>query len=325
MPPKGQKALPDTSTWDSIRPPYLEYPYFQDPKLPFDNTTQSFHKGNAWWLIEASTLAYADKTTVDDHLQGAPVTKAKFFSGPSTQCYVANNKDFAWVVFRGTEIRTRNKEKSGLLAKFDIRNIIEDILADMDFLPADSEGQSDEGLLDKLKHWFSDFGGQGMVHRGFKRALEEVWEELFDYLKQQDAAGRTLWFTGHSLGAALATLAAARYGNVQGLYTFGSPMVGDADFCQNFKHSARTYRFVNNRDIITRLPPFPPFQHVGELYFIDSNGLIGGSDIIDVSPNTIWQLLAIMWEITSNIGESFIDHVPTLYATHIWNHCCPAR
>jgi len=38
------------------------------------------------------------------------------------------------------------------------------------------------------------------------------------------------WFHRHSLGAALATLAARRFGHAHGLYTYGSPKVGDAAF-----------------------------------------------------------------------------------------------
>ena len=74
----------------------------------------------------------------------------------------------------------------------------------------------------------TESGQGGKVHRGFKHALAEVWEEkgLFEYIKSRDTSNRTIWFTGHSLGAALATLAANRYGKAQGLYTFGSPAWG---------------------------------------------------------------------------------------------------
>lgn len=60
----------------------------------------------------------------------------------------------------------------------------------------------------------------GNVHEGFKDALNEVWDDkLSAYLQKlhSEKPARTLWFTGHSLGAALATLAADRYGHVQGL------------------------------------------------------------------------------------------------------------
>ncbi|MCA9453043.1 MAG: hypothetical protein KC584_10520, partial [Nitrospira sp.] len=67
---------------------------------------------------------------------------------------------------------------------------------------------------------------------------------------KEEKRDRTFWFTGHSLGAALATLAADRYGDVQGLYTFGSPLVGDEGFARDFYVSG--YRFVNNNDVVAR-------------------------------------------------------------------------
>ncbi|MCK7478059.1 MAG: lipase family protein [Candidatus Moduliflexus flocculans] len=78
--------------------------------------------------------------------------------------------------------------------------------------------------------WLTDWTNGSKVHRGFKSALEEVWDDLFPYLKALQGRGCRIWMTGHSLGAALATLAADRYGEVQGVYTFGSPRVGNGRF-----------------------------------------------------------------------------------------------
>jgi predicted lipase len=68
---------------------------------------------------------------------------------------------------------------------------------------------------------------------------------------------------GHSLGAALATLAADRLPDVQGLYTFGSPRVGDKGFQAHFR--VKAYRLVNGKDIVPTVPGEGPFRHVGEL------------------------------------------------------------
>ena len=70
----------------------------------------------------------------------------------------------------------------------------------------------------------------GKVHRGFKAALSEVWTSLEKHISNLHRNNLKIWLTGHSLGAALATLAADRLGNAQGLYTFGSPRIGDRDF-----------------------------------------------------------------------------------------------
>ena len=84
-------------------------------------------------------------------------------------------------------------------------------------------------------------------------ALEEVWSDLLPYITQLDRSGCKLWITGHSLGAALATLCASRYGNVQGVYTFGSPRVGNNGFKE--KLQVKIYRVVNNDDIVARARP----------------------------------------------------------------------
>ena len=65
----------------------------------------------------------------------------------------------------------------------------------------------------------------GFVHRGFRDALNEVWEDVSAWLSKVKC--EHVFFTGHSLGGALATLAASRWNTeTTHLYTFGSPRVG---------------------------------------------------------------------------------------------------
>jgi triacylglycerol lipase len=298
-----REFLPEI-TVERIAPPYLTYPCFQGRELyPFWPVASTFDMVNAWWLIEATTLAWAEQDFATKRFQNAGFSEVSFFSGDSTQCYVADNDDFLILVFRGSEIRKRPGQT-------DFRNIIVDVMADADILLVDS-------------------GQGGKVHRGFKDALDEVWEEkgLLDHLRGRDNGTRTFWFTGHSLGAPLAILAAQRYGNVRGLYTYGSPRVGDLDFKNGFP--IKTYRFVNNNDIVTRVPPPGLYQHMGDLKHIDRQGFI------DEKPDTVEAMVnGIQSELSSFISslegmapgfdalipESIVDHVPILYSTHIWNN-----
>jgi pimeloyl-ACP methyl ester carboxylesterase len=167
----------------------------------------------------------------------------------------------------------------------------------------------------------------GSVHRGFKAALAEVWIDLKAYITGLQKNNLRIWMTGHSLGAALATLAAARYGNVQGLYTFGSPRVGNQDFKKDFNVNA--YRFVNNSDIVTRVPPASLYCHVGELRYIDSEGAIhenlhrreSWSDDIQGKIKNVFNTLSYTKKgFTDVLLEPAVDHVPTRYAIHIWNN-----
>src|SRR5262249_46297352 len=119
---------------------------------------------------------------------------------------------------------------------------------------------------------------EGMqVHSGFKQALNRIWPRLSPPLEEMGAT--PIWFAGHSLGAALATLAADRCAAAAGLVTLGSPRVGDAAFAAQFdaRFGNRALRFVNNSDVVTHAPPpVPlPYAHVGELRQISRDGSIG--------------------------------------------------
>lgn len=94
----------------------------------------------------------------------------------------------------------------------------------------------------------------GRVHRGFRQAYDRVAGELQAALA--DHADRPLLICGHSLGGALATVAAKSLHHPAGLaacYTYGSPRVGDADWVDGMK--TPLYRMVNAADCVTLLPP----------------------------------------------------------------------
>jgi hypothetical protein len=105
----------------------------------------------------------------------------------------------------------------------------------------------------------------GRVHAGFAHALAAVREPLNS--KLQSIEGRIL-FTGHSLGAAMATLLASERPPAS-LYTFGSPRVGDADFVATLK-GVDNHRYVDCCDIVTRIPlEGMGYAHFGRPHYID--------------------------------------------------------
>ena len=85
--------------------------------------------------------------------------------------------------------------------------------------------------------------------------------------------------TGHSLGAALATLLAidmsANTTFPTGLYTLASPRVGDLTFHNLFNHVVpNAYRIVNRLDVVPQLPPPLFYFHVGdETELVPSNAM----------------------------------------------------
>jgi triacylglycerol lipase len=313
-----QKPIPP-NTLDNTIPPNKSYVYFEGcHNNPFRHASNNFEMINAWWLAEAAFLAYAEPPFAKLRFQNAGLPEVEFFSGESTQCYVAHNDNFVIVAFRGSELREREGTNSR-----DIRYIISDWWID---LSAD----------------LVDSGQGGSVHRGFKIALDELWnpqdrageekalKTYLDSISSADGRQRSVWFTGHSLGAALATLAARRYADVAGLCTYGSPRVGDRAFANGFR--INVYRFVNNDDVVTKIPLPGSYRHIGNLKYIDNEGII-----LD-DPN-LWMRLKDnfrkMVKNTFNLGllrirkelpqNSLTDHAPIYYALRIWNDYDRAR
>jgi hypothetical protein len=117
----------------------------------------------------------------------------------------------------------------------------------------------------------------GQVHRGFLTAFDFVRGDLDSALGASVLGGKRLWVTGHSLGGALATVCCAEQisvFNVAGIYTFGQPRVGNSAFHEFYKSrlANRLFRFVNNDDVVTRLPW--GYEHCGRLYRFDASGNI---------------------------------------------------
>tara|TARA_R110002049_G_scaffold2750_2_gene21414 strand:+ start:123774 stop:124733 length:960 start_codon:yes stop_codon:yes gene_type:complete len=116
----------------------------------------------------------------------------------------------------------------------------------------------------------------GKVHRGFKQEVDDLWPMLETALMTNE---QPLWFCGHSLGGAMATICAGRCflshiaSNPSELFTFGSPRVGDKRYINHV--SLDHYRYVNNNDIVTRVPPvLLGYRHCGREVYLDRNGEI---------------------------------------------------
>ncbi len=159
-------------------------------------------------------------------------------------------------------------------------------------------------------------GAIGNVHSGFNREVDDLWPLLEDLLRDNT---QPVWFCGHSLGGAMATICAFRCRtasittNPQELHTFGSPRVG----CKRYvRHAEVThYRWVHNNDVVTRVPPiWMGYRHAGNEIYLDRFGRIRKLTGIWRSRDR-WRGLIkglLRWQL-----DFLSDHSIKLYAQHI--------
>jgi len=114
-----------------------------------------------------------------------------------------------------------------------------------------TESGSYEDLVTDLLTIPVPWPGPARVHAGFAAGYQAVAAQM----PWRRGLPATQWvLTGHSLGGALATLAATETPGSTRLITFGAPRVGDAAFVQRLAHCV-VERYVNCCDLVPRVPP----------------------------------------------------------------------
>lgn len=137
------------------------------------------------------------------------------------------------------------------------------------------------GTEQNLTDWWTDLNGQlvtssadaGQVHRGFRDALDSVYARVRQFVRDVQVKDKSrLFICGHSLGGALAQLAARRLAKetnlpkVRGVFTYGAPRVGDQVYVDDYRASPvgnLTTLWVAKGDPITRVAPHAfEYRHV---------------------------------------------------------------
>lgn len=208
----------------------------------------------------------------------------KNFDNKSTKFSINNSYWLAWCSKLAYKSKWDIKEalqteNMRLVEFFDEDNTQAFICADDDKMIISVRGT--DGLVDAMTDINVDLVGGvgGKVHEGFNTSAARLWRTVWNHISHRGT--RSVFLTGHSLGAGIATILTARLVQekdepVNGLYTFGQPRTGDRKFAKNFNNSfENAFRFVNNNDVVTRTPfRSMGYSHVGNLIYFDEYGQV---------------------------------------------------
>ncbi|WP_438022184.1 lipase family protein [Sorangium sp. So ce233] len=140
-----------------------------------------------------------------------------------------------------------------------------------------------------------------------------------------------LYITGHSLGAALAVLAAARiytvsslydryWKKLRGIYTFGQPMVGNQEFARRYERvfGQMLFRHIYENDVVPRMPPRTAgdFRHVGEEYHSADQGWVFQSKLVSQARSFVGSTLTGVTAFLMDqlAGIPFLGRIPFPYS-----------
>ena len=211
----------------------------------------AFLRGNSWKLPDGYTLIRelnflmpAGKSTIT--ISGFIIADLRGIrragGGPMEAVpmgFIARRKDCVYIIFRGT-------------------------ITDQEWLQ--------DLRMHLVPFLLPDFG---KIHDGFLQSYNLFREQIRETLEKTDP-GSKLFIAGHSLGAALATIALPDIGarlkpRRIALYTFGSPRIGDKAFVTAFnsRYAEVSFRIINTSDMVGLVPPPAPIAGSFGGYFSD--------------------------------------------------------
>ena len=211
----------------------------------FDPNSLRTEIGVAQLAVHAAALSYLPPERIKTIAAFAPpIAKTTVLTVGEYQAVVITIDDVALVAFRGTD-NARNWVKN------------------FKFVPAQT--------------------ALGWVHAGFRDGFRELWPQVTQALAAARDKNQPIWLTGHSLGGAIALLAAAELQTerqpVAGVITFGQPPVGFPEFTERWEALApgRLVRYVNHRDAVVAVSgpialPWASLTHTGRLRYFDTTG-----------------------------------------------------
>lgn len=234
-------------------------------------------------FAKLSSIAYQDQDNAIKNARKLGFTTVEFYENKSAQAYRFQNKNDMVIACRGTQ-------PTQWL----------DIRADLRAYPVKSETVS-------------------RVHKGFKNQADRLWPMIISDITRTQNKNKNLWFCGHSLGAAMATIMASRChkdqwtDQVQELYTYGSPRVGWKDYVRSLE--VTHHRWVNNNDIVTTVPlRTMGYKHHGNRCYINSQGKVVDYKLWNRIKDKVKGFFA---GILKGKIDSFSDHSIDLYIKYL--------
>lgn len=177
-------------------------------------------------MISYAHMAYHSPLKIVDRLEASGAVRVCVYNYERMQAFLAEFDDYAVVSFRGIE--------------------------------------EPEEFKTILRFWKKEYNGH-RVHAGFVDSINNISKSLIKDLEELDR-NKTLIYTGHSMGGALALLLTMHFKPTR-ICTFGSPKVGGGEeYLEQFK-DIEVLRIVGKYDFVSYLPPslpfISPYEHVG--------------------------------------------------------------
>jgi len=290
------KTLAVDISWNGLTRPGEATDHFTMEQLPpFSPDAGKFNVANAFWLSEISRLIYRRNDGEENVrrigpsrnviLKGVGLREALFLNRQGTQCALIRTVPHQRPPFAVLVFRGTTGLRNWLLG--------------LDVRP-------------------EQLAPHTMAHRGFVKAFQHVWPAL---RPQIGLLTEPLFMTGHSMGGALAQLAAWHH-PPRAVYSFGAPRVGDAGFAARMT-SVPIYRLVNGRDVVAGLPPSTgrfSFRAAGRRVHIDRKGRIcdvrSSGESVNCFDSGRWSMSAPgkRWHHPPGF---LVDHAPINYSAKI--------
>lgn len=147
--------------------------------------------------------------------------------------------------------------------------------------------------ISKAEHGDETTRIPGRIHKGFYGTatgfLAFIHHALESFQAKRPGRPVPVYFSGHSRGGPLTSIAALLLGTAYtlGTYTYGAPRWCDKVMAREYdmRLGRCTFKHVNNNDIVPHSPPWRlGWQHVGRLNYIDRRGEVHR----DVHPLPFW-------------------------------------